>query len=157
MNTPFSTILPAAVLMLAPIMQNAPGAEEPAPVHPAGNNAATIRYDGYNPTATAYLHEMLSKTATAAICINNSEHALTAPETAKLQALLKGAKSATTRCAPADCFYLNLQDADGNWLMSLPVQKTQQGIVLLYLKLQGTQANDPLQNWWRAVCNRLGL
>jgi hypothetical protein len=117
----------------------------------------TIGYDSYNPTATAHLHAMLGKTATAAISINDKVSDLTSTETAELLALLKGAKSATTLCAPADCFYLNLQTAEGEWLMSLPVQKTQQGIVLLYLKLQGNQAGVPLQNWWSGVSNRLGL
>lgn len=119
--------------------------------------AQTIGFDSNNPIATEMLHQALSRTGKATCSLNNQEHTLTTDETQELQALLAGAQSATPRCAPADCFYLNLLAADGSWLMSLPVQKTPQGIVLLYLKLQGNNAGAPLQGWWKSVSSRLGL
>ena len=108
----------------------------------------TIGFDSCNPTATENLHQNLSRTGKA-VC--------TSDETQELLALLAGAQSSTPLCAPADCFYLNLQAADGTWLMSLPVQKTPEGIVLLYLKLQGNNAGAPLQGWWQGLCSRLGI
>ncbi len=116
-----------------------------------------IGYDAYNATSTAHLKATLAKTASVSIPVSGKEHALTAAETAELLALLEGATSAMPRCAPADCLYLNLADKDGNWLMSLPVQHTPQGIVLLYLKLQGNNAAAPLQNWWQGITDRLSL
>lgn len=41
--------------------------------------------------------------------------------------------------------------------MSLPVQFTPEGIVLLYLKLQDNNAGAPLQGWWKSVSSRLGI
>lgn len=41
--------------------------------------------------------------------------------------------------------------------MSLPVQNTPEGIVLLYLNLQGNNAGTPLQDWWKSVSSRLGI
>lgn len=117
----------------------------------------TIGYDAYNVPATAYLKEMLGKTARVMVSIDAKELPLTAAETAELQALLNGVQSATPSCAPADCFYLNLYDTGGTWLMSQPVQKTPEGIVLLYLKLQGNNAAAPLQSWWQGISNRLSL
>lgn len=103
------------------------------------------------------LRPSTSRPGKATCSLNNQEHALTTAETQELQALLAGAQSSTPLCAPADCFYLNLLGADGTWLMSLPVQKTPEGIVLLYLKLQGNNAGDPLQGWWRSLITRLGI
>ena len=117
----------------------------------------TIGYDAYNAIATDHLHANLSNTTSINLSINNQTYPLTATETAELLALLKGAKSAETRGAPADCFYLNLQDSAGQWLMSLPVQNTPNGIVLLYLQLQNNAATTPLQTWWQAITTRLGL
>lgn len=124
---------------------------------PVSAGAAPSGYDSYNPTATVYLHDMLSQTAGVTVCLPDSNHPLTADESAALLALLKGAKSAAPRCAPEDCFYLNLQGADGQWLMSLPVQNTPEGIVLLYLSLKGNNAGAPLQNWWQGISTRLKL
>lgn len=129
----------------------------PATALPTTMEPKTIGYDAYNATATAHLKEMLGKTGKVTVSLNGKEHALTAAETAELQALLNGVQSATPSCAPADCFYLNLYAADGQWLMSQPVQKTPEGIVLLYLKLQGNNAGVPLQNWWQGIANRLSL
>lgn len=67
-----------------------------------------IGSDGSNPTATSHLHEQLSKTATVTAYINDKEYALTEAETAQLLQLLQGAQAAAPRCAPDDCFYLNL-------------------------------------------------
>ena len=119
--------------------------------------SALSGYDGFNPTATEYLHDMLSQTAGVTVCLQDNTYPLTAEESAALLALLKGAKSAAPRCAPEDCFYLNLQGADGQWLMSLPVQNTPEGIVLLYLSLKGNNAGAPLQNWWQGISTRLKL
>lgn len=146
--------------MLAALMTactpSATAAASPAPVAvPA--EPKTIGYDAYNATATAYLKEMLGKTGKVTVSLNGKEHALTAAETAELQALLNGVQAATPSCAPADCFYLNLYDTDGKYLMSQPVQKTPEGIVLLYLKLQGNNAAAPLQSWWQGISNRLSL
>ena len=127
-----------------------PAASAPVPTAPE-----PIGYDAYNATATAFLKEMLSKTGKVAVSRNGKEHALTAAESSELLALLAGAQSSTPLCAPADCFHLNLQTEDGAWLMSLPVQETPQGIVLLYLKLQGDNAGAPLQGWWQSVSSRL--
>lgn len=131
-----------------------PAVPAPSVVLPAPK---TIGYDAYNATATAYLKEMLGKTSKAVLSINDKELPLSSAETAGLLALLDGVKSSAPSCAPADCFYLNLYDAEGKWLMSQPVQKTPEGIVLLYLKLQGNNAAAPLQNWWQGISNRLGL
>ena len=114
----------------------------------------TIGYDAYNAIATEHLQANLSKTASITLSINNQTYPLTADETAELLALLKNAKSAELRCPPADCFYLNLQDAAGQWLMSLPAQNTPNGIVLLYLQLQG---NTTLHPWWQSISARQGL
>ena len=100
---------------------------------------------------------MLSKTTTVTMVHSGSAYALTASETATLLALLEGVQSSTLGCAPADCFHLNLQDSDGKWLMSLPMQNTPEGVVLLYLNLQGNNAGTPLQGWWKSVSSRLGL
>lgn len=116
-----------------------------------------IGFKAYNPTATENLHSALSRTGKAACCLNNQEYALTDDETQELLALLCGARSSTPLCAPEDCFYLNLQATDGTWLMSLPVQFTPEGIVLLYLKLQDNNAGAPLQGWWKSVSSRLGI
>ncbi len=115
----------------------------------------TVGDEGYNPIATEHVREALRKTVTATLVLDNREHALTASETAALLALLEAVESSTPGCPPADCFYLNLQTADGTWLMSLPVQNTPQGIVLLYLKLQGKNAGSPLQAWWQGVAARI--
>lgn len=117
----------------------------------------TIGFESCNPTATENLHLALGRTGKAACIRNNRECALTEAETQELLSLLSGAQSSTPLCAPADCFYLNLQAADGTWLMSLPVQQTPEGIVLLYLKLQGDNAGAPLQGWWQRVSSRLGI
>ena len=117
----------------------------------------TIGYEAYNATATEHLQTQLSKTATVKIILGNVTHTLTATETKELLALLDGAKSSAPQCPPADCIYLNMYTADGEWLMSLPVQNTQEGIVLLYLQLQGNNAGAPLQCWWQGVTNRLNL
>jgi hypothetical protein len=37
------------------------------------------------------------------------------------------------------------------------MQNTPEGIVLLYLNLQGNNAGAPLQNWWQGIANRLSL
>ena len=129
----------------------------PATALPTTLEPKTIGYDAYNATATAHLKEMLGKTARVMVSIDAKELPLTSEETTGLLALLDGVKSAAPRCAPADCFYLNLYDAGGTWLMSQPVQKTQEGIVLLYLKLQGNNAAAPLQSWWQGISNRLSL
>ena len=129
----------------------------PATALPTTLEPKTIGYDAYNATATALLKEMLGKTARVMVSIDAKELPLTSEETTGLLALLDGVKSAAPRCAPADCFYLNLYDAGGTWLMSQPVQKTQEGIVLLYLKLQGNNAAAPLQSWWQGISNRLSL
>ena len=146
--------------MLAALMTacspSATAAASPAPVAVPAEPKA-IGYDAYNATATAYLKEMLGKTARVKVCIKDKEFPLSSAETTGLLALLDGVKSAAPRCAPADCFYLNLYDAGGTWLMSQPVQKTQEGIVLLYLKLQGNNAAAPLQSWWQGISNRLSL
>ena len=117
----------------------------------------TIGFEANNPIATENLRQAISRTGKASAVVNNQEHALSAGETQELLSLLAGAQSSTPLCAPADCFYLNLQAADGTWLISLPVQKTPEGIVLLYLKLQGTNAAAPLQGWWKGVSMRLGI
>lgn len=117
----------------------------------------TIGFESCNPTATENLHLALSRTGQAACIRNNRELALTEAETQELLSLLSAAQSSTPLCAPADCFYLNLQADDGTWLMSLPVQQTPEGIVLLYLKLQGNNAGAPLQSWWKSVSSRLGI
>lgn len=127
----------------------------PAPIAPAA--PITKSYDNYNPTATEHVRAMLSKTTTVTMVHSGREYALTASETATLLALLEGVQSSTLGCAPADCFHLNLQDSDGKWLMSLPMQNTPEGIVLLYLNLQGNNAGAPLQDWWKSVSSRLGL
>ena len=127
----------------------------PAPIAPAA--PITKSYDSYNPTATEHVRAMLSKTTTVTMVHSGSAYALTASETATLLALLEGVQSSTLGCAPADCFHLNLQDSDGKWLMSLPMQNTPEGIVLLYLNLQGNNAGAPLQDWWKSVSSRLGL
>ena len=129
------------------------------PAAPQTTSAAPppIGFESYNQIATENLHQALSRTGKAACCINNQEYALTADETQELLMLLRGAHSSTLLCAPADCFYLNLQGADGTWLMSLPVQQTSEGIVLLYLTLQDNNAGAPLQGWWQSVSTRLGL
>lgn len=129
----------------------------PATALPTTLEPKTIGYDAYNATATAHLKEMLGKTGKVAVSRNGKEHALTAAESSELLALLAGAQSSTPLCAPADCFHLNLQTEDGAWLMSLPVQETPQGIVLLYLKLQGDNADAPLQSWWQSVSSRLSI
>ena len=98
-----------------------------------------------------------SRTGKAVCSLNNQELALTNEETQELLTLLAGVQASTPLCAPADCFYLNLQTADGTWLMSLPVQNMAEGIVLLYLKLQGNNAGAPLQSWWKSVSTRLGI
>lgn len=118
---------------------------------------STIGYDACNPTATQHLHEQLAKATKVTIYLNHSEYALTSTETTELLALLDGAQSATQRCAPDDCFYLNLLADDGSWLMSLPVQFTAEGIVLLFLKLEKQNAGAPLQHWWKQVSARLAL
>ena len=132
-----------------------------SPVYPTSQASdiapQTIGFETYNPTATENLHKVMSSTGKATCCINNQEYALTDEETQELLALLGGVHSSTPLCAPTDCFYLNLQRTDGSWLMSLPVQQTTQGIVLLYLKLQGNNAGEPLQGWWQSVRTRLGL
>ena len=128
----------------------------PSPVAAPAEPKA-IGYDACNATATASLKEMLGKTSRVMVCINDKELPLSSAETAGLLALLDSVKSAAPRCAPADCFYLNLYDAEGKWLMSQPVQKTPEGIVLLYLKLQGNNAAAPLQGWWQGISNRLSL
>ena len=143
-------LLTAAVLLsnCSPVPQaTPPTVEAPQP----------IGFKAYNPTATDNLHSALSRTGKAACCLNNQEYALTDDETQELLALLSGARSSTPLCAPEDCFYLNLQATDGTWLMSLPVQFTPEGIVLLYLKLQGNNAAAPLQGWWKSVSSRLGI
>lgn len=117
----------------------------------------TIGFEACNPTATENLHQQLSRTGKAVCSLNNQELALTNEETQELLTLLAGVQASTPLCAPADCFYLNLQTADGTWLMSLPVQNTAEGIVLLYLKLQGNNAGAPLQSWWKSVSTRLGI
>ena len=150
-NYLYTAALAALLTACSPTPAAQPGSPLPTAV------PQTIGYDAYNATATAYLKEMLGKTAGITTHLNGKEYALTATETAELLALLNGVQSATQKCAPADCFYLNLQGADGQWLMSLPVQKTPEGIVLLYLKLPGHNAAAPLQNWWLGVANRLGL
>lgn len=131
------------------------------PISPAPQNVPeappTIGFDSYNPTATAHLSTALSRTGKVTCIVNNREYALTDEESGVLSALLTGAQSSTPLCAPANCFYLNLLTADGTWLMSLPVQQTPEGIVLLYLKLQGNKAGAPLQGWWMNVSSRLGL
>lgn len=118
---------------------------------------STIGYDACNPTATQHLQEQLAKATKVTIYLNNSEYVLTSTETTELLALLDGAQSATQRCAPDDCFYLNLLADDGSWLMSLPVQLTAEGIVLLFLKLEKRNAGAPLQHWWKQVSARLAL
>ncbi len=148
----YTAILTASIAACTPV----PSPEAPALVAETEVPKA-IGYDTCNATATAYLKEMLCKTAKVTLCIHDKELPLSSTETAGLLALLDGVKSATPRCAPADCFNLNLYDADGKWLMSQPVQKTPEGIVLLYLKLQGNYAAAPLQNWWQDISNRLGL
>lgn len=117
----------------------------------------TIGYEAYNATATEHLQTQLSKTATVKLSHDNKEHALSAAETKNLLTLLDGVKSAAPKCPPDDCIYLNMYTADGEWLMSLPVQNTQEGIVLLFLKLQGNNAGAPLQNWWQNITTRLSL
>ena len=136
-----------------------PGPAAPSVPAPAAAPAEpkAIGYDAYNATATAYQKEMLCKTSRVMVSINDKELPLSPAETAGLLALLDGVKSAAPRCAPADCFYLNLYDAEGKWLMSQPVQKTPEGIGLLYLKLQGNNAAAPLQVWWQGTSNRLSL
>ena len=116
-----------------------------------------IGYDAYNAVATTHLNAMLSKTSGITLNLQGNEYALTTAETTEFLSLLGGVKSAATRCAPDDCFYLNMTDAAGQWLMSIPVQHTPQGIVLLYLKLQGNNAAAPLQNWWQGITHRLSL
>ena len=116
-----------------------------------------IGYDGFNPSATQNLRDVLSKTARVTIVLHDNEYTLEAEETTGLLTLLEGVKASTPRCAPADCFYMNLQQADGTWLMSLPVQNTSEGIVLLYLKLQENNAGVPLQSWWKAIYSRIGF
>lgn len=145
----------AALAALLTACSPTPAAQPDSPLPTAAPQ--TIGYDAYNATATAYLKEMLGKTANITTHLNGKEYALTATETAELLALLNGVQSATQKCAPADCFYLNLHGADGQWLMSLPVQNTPEGIVLLYLKLQGNNAAAPLQAWWQGIINRLSL
>lgn len=127
------------------------------PVTPLPTAAPVIPAYSYNAAATQHLKAMLGKTVKVAVCINDKELALTDVETAKLLGLLVGATSAEQLCAPADCFYLNMYDAEGKWLMSQPVQNTPEGIVLLYLKLQGINAGAPLQNWWQGIANRMSL
>lgn len=117
----------------------------------------TIGFESNNPIATEHLSTALRRTGKVTCAVNNQEYTLTNEEAKELLALLAGAQSSTPLCAPADCFYLNLQAADGTWLMSLPVQKTPAGVVLLYLKLQGNNAGAPLQGWWQSVRTRLGL
>lgn len=148
----YTAILTASIAACTP----APSPEAPAPVAETVAPKA-MGYDAYNATATAYLKETLGKTAKVTLCIHDKEFPLSSAETAGLLALLDGVKSAAPRCAPADCFYLNLYDAEGKWLMSQPVQKTPEGIVLLYLKLQGNNAASPLQAWWQGISNRLSL
>jgi hypothetical protein len=143
-------LITAAVLLTA--CSPMPPAPPATPVVPP-----TIGFESNNPIATENLRQALSRTGKASAVVNNQEHALSAGETQELLSLLAGAQSSTPFCAPADCFYLNLQAADGTWLMSLPVQKTPEGIVLLYLKLQGTNAGVPLQGWWKGVSSRLGI
>lgn len=145
----------AALAALLTACSPTPAAQPGSPLPTAAPQ--TIGYDAYNATATAYLKEMLGKTAGITTHLNGKEYALTATETAELLALLNGVQSATQKCAPADCFYLNLHGADGQWLMSLPVQNTPEGIVLLYLKLQGNNAAAPLLAWWQGISNRLSL
>ena len=143
-------------LITAAVLLTACGPVPPAPVAvPVAPQ--TIGFDSNNVIATKNLHQALSHTGKATCSINNQEQALTTDETQELLSLLAGAQSSTPLCAPADCFYLNLQAADGTWLMSLPVQKTPEGIVLLYLKLQGNNAGAPLQGWWKGVSMRLGI
>lgn len=110
-----------------------------------------------NEIATEFLHQALSNTGKATCSINDEEYDLTPAETQKLKALLAGVQSSTPLCAPDDSFYLNLLAEDGTWLMSLPAVKTPEGIVLLYLKLQGNNAGAPLQEWWKGVSARLGI
>ena len=149
--------LTACIAACTPVSMSETPAPTTAPVVPAPGAVKTIGYDAYNAPATAYLKEMLGKTAKVMVSIDAKELPLTSAETAGLLALLDGVKSAAPRCAPADCFYLNLYDAEGKWLMSQPVQKTPEGIVLLYLKLQGNNAAAPLQTWWQGISNRLSL
>jgi hypothetical protein len=149
----FTATLTALIAACTPVTMP----ETASPVVPAPGAVKTIGYDAYNAPATAYLKEMLGKTAKVMVSIDAKELPLTSAETAGLLALLDGVKSAAPRCAPADCFYLNLYDAEGKWLMSQPVQKTPEGIVLLYLKLQGNNAAAPLQTWWQGISNRLSL
>ena len=144
----------AAVMAACTPVPSQPAA---APAIPSTAEPKTIGYDAYNATATEHLRGMLGKTAKVTACLNDKEHTLTSAETAELLALLNGAKSAGQSCAPADCFYLNMYAADGQWLMSQPLQKTPEGIVPLYLKLQGNNAAAPLQNWWQGITNRLSL
>jgi|GEM_PF-3611282 len=131
----------------------------PVPSAPQNTSVTphTISFGTCNRVATEHLQAALSRTGKAACIVNNQEYDLTREETEELLALLTGAQSDTPLCAPDDCFYINLQEADGTWLMSLPVQNTPEGIVLLYLKLQGNNAGDPLQGWWRSLITRLGI
>ncbi len=135
----------AALLMLPCTTEAKPSA--PAP----------IGYEGYNSIATEHLKDALNRTATITICLKDQQYPLTAAETAALLNLLEGVKSSAPTCAPEDCIYMNLDDASGSWLASLPAQVTQEGLVLLYLKLAGNNAGAPLQNWWQGVTTRLGL
>ena len=144
--------LTACIAACTPVSMSETPAPTTATVEPKA-----IGYDAYNATATAHLKEVLGKTTKVMVCINDKEYPLSSSETAGLLALLDGVKSAAPRCAPADCFYLNLYDVEGKWLMSQPVQKTPEGIVLLYLKLQGNNAAAPLQTWWQGISNRLSL
>lgn len=109
----------------------------------------------YNEAATQHLHQQLGQTQQVKLYLGGAEHTLSAPETQELLTLLQGAVSAETLCPPEDCFYLNLYGADGAWLMSLPVQNTPKGMVLLYLGLQGEDACAALQQWWVRVTERL--
>lgn len=122
---------------------------------PWSSAAPDSSYKACNTVATAMLESALSNTVRVSIYLNGANHYLTTDERNELQALLQGAKSSTPGCAPEGCLYLNLDDADGNWLMSLPVLKTDKGIVLLYLKLKGDNAGEPLQRWWKNVINRI--
>ena len=149
----YTATLTALIAACTPVTRH----ETASPLAPAQTAVQPIGYDAYNAPATAHLKEMLGKTARVMVCLQDKEYPLTSAETAGLLALLDGVKSAATRCAPVDCFYLNLYDAEGKWLMSQPVQKTPEGIVLLYLKLPGNNAAAPLQAWWQGISNRLIL
>lgn len=143
-------------LITASVLLSACNPQLPTPMNTLAE-PPTVGFDANNQPATEHLRGALSRTGQVACVENNQEYPLTSAETEELLELLAGVQSSTPLCAPADCFYLNLQMTDGSWLMSLPVQKTPEGIVLLYLKLQGNNAGEPLQGWWKSVAARLGI